>query len=145
MNRYARVAIGMVVLLLAGIACGEGNVFSLSEGDCFNSAEEGEVSDVEIVPCDDPHESEVYAVVSIAGPQGLPFPGETRVLDVGGGLCLEHFQEFVGRSYEYSLLDITVITPTKESWEQNDDREVTCAVYDLEILYMEGSMRGSAR
>ena len=51
--------IGIVVLL----AC-EGNVFSLKVGDCFNgkhaSTEYGiDITNVELMSCDEPHESEV--------------------------------------------------------------------------------------
>ena len=47
--------------------------------------------------------------------------------------------------YLDSLLDIETFLPTRDSWEDLDDREVICSLYDLEYLYMEGSMRGSGR
>ena len=131
------------MVLAAG--CGEGNVFELEEGACFNHEESEEVFDVDIVSCDDPHQYEVYAVVSIAEPPGLPFPGSTRVGDVAANLCLERFEEFVARPYADSLLDIWTLSPTRESWEDLDDREVICSLYDLEDIYVEGSMQGSGR
>ncbi|MDE2837710.1 MAG: septum formation family protein [Chloroflexota bacterium] len=135
--------IGFVIALAVG--CGEGNVFELEEGDCFNQEESDEVSDVDIVSCDDPHEYEVYAVLSIAEPLGRPFPGSTRVGDVGFQLCLDRFEEFVARPYPESLLDISILAPTRESWEDLDDREVVCSLFDLENFFMEGSMQGSGR
>ena len=135
--------VGLVMALAAG--CGEGNVFELEEGTCFNQEESAEVSDVDIVSCDDPHQYEVYAIVSIEEPLGVPFPGSTRVGDVAANLCLERFEEFVARPYAESLLDISILSPTRESWEDLDDREVVCSLYDLEDLYMEGSMEGSGR
>ena len=133
----------LLMTLLAG--CGEGNVFELAEGDCFNDEESEEVSDVEVVSCDDPHQNEVYAVVSIAEPSELPYPGRDRVSDLAAQLCLEHFEGFVGIPYADSLLDISTLYPTQDSWESLDDREVICSLYDLEDLYMEGSMQGSRR
>ena len=140
----AIVLLGLVMALAAGCG-GEGNVFELAEGDCFNYDESEEVSDVDIVPCDDPHQREVYAVTSLAESPGLPFPGSTRVNDVAFELCLERFDEFVDRPYSDSILDIETFSPSRASWEDIDDREVTCSLYDLEDLYMEGSMRGSGR
>ena len=87
----------------------------------------------------------MYAVFSITAAPGLPFPGSSRVGDVAETLCLERFDEFVERPYLDSLLEIEAFTPTRDSWEDIDDREVTCSLYDLEELYMEGSMQGSGR
>ena len=137
---------GLLMVLAAG--CGEGNVFELKEGDCFNERdpeEEEEVADVDIVSCDDPHQYEVYAVASIEGFSGQPYPGDALVDGWAVDLCLERFDEFVARPYADSLLEIFTLMPTRESWERLDDREITCSLYDLEYTYMEGSMQGSGR
>ena len=139
------VALLGLVMALAAACGGQGNVFDLEKGDCFNYQESDEISDVDLVQCDDPHQREVYAVVSITAAPGLPFPGSSRVEDVGSNFCLERFDEYVERPYLDSLLDIETFLPTQESWEEQDDREVTCSLYDLEELYMEGSMQGSGR
>ena len=57
--------------------------------------------------------------------------------------CLEHFDAFVGRDYESSSLDFFTMYPSTESWKQND-REVVCAVYDMEINKLVGSVQGRA-
>ena len=138
------IAILGLALALA-VACGGGNVFDIGEGDCFNYEESEEISDVELIPCDDPHQREVYAVVSIDVAAGMAFPGSSRVEEVSLNLCLERFDEFVGTTYYDSVLDIEAFYPTRDSWEDIDDREVTCLLYDIEDLYMEGTMRGSGR
>ena len=145
MLRLRVVAILGFVLALAVACGGEGNVYDIREGDCFNYEESEEISDVDFIQCDDPHQREVYAVVSIGVDAGLPYPGSTRVEEVALNLCLERFDEFVGLPYSESLLDIETFFPTRDSWEDIDDREVICMLYDLEELYMEGSMRGSER
>ena len=48
---------------------------------------------------------------------------------------------FVGRNYESSSLDIMTLFPTTESWAQND-REVICAVYDINAIKLVGSAKG---
>ena len=135
--------LGLVLAL--SVACGGGNVFDIGVGDCFNYEESEEISDVELIQCDDPHQREVYAVVSIEVAAGLAYPGDSRVGEVAWNLCLERFDEFVGTPYFDSVLDIETFLPTRDSWEDIDDREVTCLLYDIEDLYMEGSMRGSGR
>ena len=57
--------------------------------------------------------------------EGMAFPGSSRVEEVALNLCLERFDEFVGTPYYDSLLDIEAFSPTRDSWEDIDDREVT--------------------
>ena len=87
----------------------------------------------------------MYVVVSIEVAAGMAHPGSSRVEEVAVNLCLERFDEFVGTPYFDSVLDIETFYPTRDSWEDIDDREVICLLYDIEDLYMEGSMRGSGR
>ena len=57
--------------------------------------------------------------------------------------CLERFDGFVGLDYEDSILDIVTLYPTSESWQQND-REVVCALYDINEEKLVGSTQGRA-
>ena len=87
----------LITLAVAATAC-EGNVFSLSVGDCFNDPDAfTEVSDVEIVECGEPHDNEVYAVYDIPGDQ---FPGRTAVQDNAGENCVARFDAYVGREFD---------------------------------------------
>ena len=49
------------------------------------------------------------------------------------------------RPYPESLLDIATFNPTRESWDDIDDREIVCLLYDLESQYMDESMKDSGR
>ena len=55
--------------------------------------------------------------------------------------CLERFEAFVGKDYESSSLDIATLYPSAESWQQSD-REVVCAVYDVDAEKLTGSVKG---
>ena len=95
MHRYGLVSLGVFVALLiaaevsrtverdeAGFIVGGGdlNVFSVRVGDCFgdDSAGRSEITEVEGIPCTDPHDNEVYAVFDI----GLvSYPGEEEMVD----------------------------------------------------------------
>ena len=141
----------LVALTVVLVACsgegGEGNVFSLKVGDCFHEGDdEGEeIENVEIVDCDEPHQYEVYAAVDLEAPNDARFPGYDHLDSVTSSLCLDHFDEYVGVTYEDSLLGIRTLSPSRDSWEELGDRGVICALFDLEDLYMEGSMKGSRR
>src|SRR5688500_10032442 len=45
-------------------SAGNVGVDDLRAGDCFDSADEAEISDVDGVPCTEPHEYEVFAVTT---------------------------------------------------------------------------------
>lgn len=128
-------------LTLAGCGLfGGGNVFDLAVGDCFDDTTgEEEISDVPVVDCAEPHDNEVFHVFDVADGD---FPGEDALVQSAEEGCLPAFESYVGRDYATSRLDIFPITPTATSWSSGD-REVICALYDVELVKLEGSMRDS--
>jgi hypothetical protein len=56
---------------------------------------------------------------------------------------MERFATYVGKDYESSSLDITTMFPSRQSWREND-REVICAVYDMNAQKLTGTTKGSA-
>jgi hypothetical protein len=127
-----------------GAIVGEGTIdaFQLRVGDCFNdgSSMGAEVSDLPGVPCDEPHDYETYAVFDVALQE---YPSDDEMSELAYERCLERFGGFVGLDYEDSILDIVTLYPTTESWQQND-REVVCALFDINEEKLIGSTRGRA-
>ena len=97
-----------------------------------------EVSDLPGVPCSEPHDNEAYAVFDVTLDS---YPDVDDMSELANGSCVERFEDFVGRDYESSSLDVIAMYPTPESWSQND-REVVCAVYDMEAAKLTGSVQG---
>lgn len=131
----ASLIVGGTILLAA---C-QGNVFELSEGTCFDDPGSGEVTDVPIVDCGEPHDNEVFATFEL--PDG-DYPGQEEVDQQGFDGCIERFDEWAGIDYASSSLAVSTLTPTQEGWETLDDREVVCFVFDLDGARLEGSMEG---
>jgi len=135
--------LAMVLVIIGGACSSQGNVFSLGVGQCFAgmvTADE-EVSDVSTVDCVEPHVNEVYALPLL--PEGdfpLVFIDEDAL-----GLCMEAFGSYVGIAYEYSIYDIGWLRPSQETWDDLDDREVVCYLYDLNGETKTGSARASGR
>jgi hypothetical protein len=120
---------------------GDVGVTELAVGDCVLLPEgaEGEVSDLEGVPCDQPHDGEVYVVDEL--PDG-DYPGETQVLKQVEEVCVAGFEAFVGGTYEQTELDITYLYPSnEEQWAE--DRGITCVVYHPGEQ-VTGSLKGQA-
>ncbi len=129
-------------LALSMLAACQGNVFSLKVGDCFNGGSGETVVDVEVVPCTEAHDFEVFATPSYAA-GGDAFPGNDAMTGFADRECVSAFQPYVGRDYADSELGVRYLTPTSESWTTGD-RVVDCVLY-LEGQKLTSSMRGSGR
>ena len=123
-------------------AAGDLSVYELRTGDCFNGGQrvaeevgqERTVNQVTAVPCDQAHDNEVFAVFDHPAGADAAFPGEEEVNKTAQDGCLERFARYVGRPYEGSDLQVAVIAPGEQSWEEEDDRAIACVVYGEEPL-----------
>ena len=153
---YALIGLGVITYNVstqanrdgAGEIVSEGNVdaFTIQLGDCFDntsslaSDETGDVSSLPGVPCSQPHDNEVFAIFDLDQPT---FPGSEEISELSFEACLDRFESFVGVDYESSSLDIAALYPSKESWSRQSDREVVCAVYDMNAGKLTGSAKSS--
>ncbi len=105
------------------------DAFALQVGDCLDDASAaGEVQTVPTVPCEEPHDGEIYSSHELGQ---SAYPGDEVVVDKAEALCLPAFEQFVGEPYLESRFDFSFYYPTDESWA-NGDREVLCVIYDPE-------------
>ncbi len=140
-------AVLAVALMLAGCAGADGDaaeprgdVFSLEVGDCLGEAELGaEIDSVEVLPCDEPHASEIYASIILGDPE---FPGIAAITAEADERCLAEFEAFTGGPWADSAYDFTYLHPTEGSWA-NGDREILCQIYDP-AGPTTGSLQGAA-
>lgn len=103
-------------------------VVSLQVGDCLNATQLDEVvSDVPFIPCDQEHDSEVFASTRL---EGDAYPGDDEIATTGDDFCYGQFEDFVGVAYEDSALDYVPMYPTEQGWQDAGDREVLCLVID---------------
>jgi hypothetical protein len=154
---YALIGLGVIAYNVATEAdrdasgsivdAGSVDAFTIRMGDCFDntmslaSDEAGEVSSLPGVPCSEPHDNEVYAVFEVDYDS---FPGDEFMSERAFESCLARFEGFVGVTYESSSLDITALYPSSQSWSMHNDREVVCAVYDMNDGKLTGSAKDSA-
>lgn len=118
------------------------DVFTLQVGDCLNDADAADtVSEVPVVPCAEPHDSEIYASVILGGDT---FPGTDAVLAEGDDQCGTEFDAFIGIPYVESIYDFSYYFPTESSWERGD-REILCVIFDPAGQKLTGSLEGIAR
>ena len=122
-------------------SAGTVSVHDLRVGDCFDTGAGGGISDVQARPCNEPHEFEVFHVVTSSA---VAFPTEAEMQRILTEDCFAEFQAYVGQTYGASQFHGTQITPTPESWAAGD-RVFTCLLHDPSELRLIGSARGSGR
>lgn len=128
------------LLAVATVACTK-EVASADVGDCFEEPENvGAIEDFETVDCDEPHFGEVYDTFDV---EGDDYPGDEAVSQQAQDGCLTSFEEYVGIPYEESIYQIFPISPTEETWNEADDREVICVLTSLDQSELTGSKRGA--
>ncbi|MEM9131664.1 MAG: septum formation family protein [Actinomycetota bacterium] len=162
---FTRLALLGTAVLFSATGCGlfsdddselttrDVEAFDLQIGYCFNSpggddeetttTEAGEGSEVErvtVVSCGDAHDFEIFHTFELDDGT-YPAPEELENLWIQG--CLARFEDFVGSSFDESMLDISAIFPTERSWDELGDREVLCSVTAVDGEPRAGSARGS--
>ncbi|MDZ5622915.1 septum formation family protein [Nocardioides sp. HM23] len=119
-------------------------------GDCFDepnlddiptdgSEAEGSAS-VEVVPCGEPHQAEFFHSIEVGGDD---FPG-TAALDRRGAECLRAFEEYVGKPFRRSSLEVVYYSPTPMSWRLGD-HTILCTVTEPDMSDVTGSVKNSRR
>jgi hypothetical protein len=126
----------------------EVSVFDLEIGDCFTAAtSDGDtgplVTTAEVVSCDEPHLAEVILIDEIDAGDDEPFPGVEARDEAAEELCQPAFTDYVGTPLAASELGLLWLAPTDESWTDQGDRAVTCAVQSLDGDPLTGSVEGS--
>lgn len=102
------------------------DVFSIKVGDCTGDLATGDLTELDAIPCGDPHKSEAYAAITL---DDGDYPGTEAVKTQADDGCSGGFETFIGVAYDDSELFLTSLTPTEDSWAQGD-REILCLVYD---------------
>lgn len=124
---------------------------SIAMGDCLNDAsaedalgasEDTQVFDMRQLDCARPHQYEVYLLHQVTN--GV-YPGAEVLQGMADKICQTSFQSFVGRAYEHSELDFSVLWPSEDGWRDEKDREIVCLLSSMDESPLVGSMRGSKR
>ena len=107
----------------------EVSVLGLEVGACLNDVEQPigqDMTNVPLVACDEPHESEVFAEILL---EEGPFPGIDAITEEASRGCLEEFSRFVGVNYQDSTLSFHYYYPTETSWSIGD-RSIFCVGFE---------------
>lgn len=153
---YVVVALGYIIYNVSTTAdrdatgaiidAGSVDAFNIRVGDCFDDTSsvigsDEEVTSLPAVPCANPHDNEVFAVFDVSVSD---YPGADQMSVMAFDACRQRFESFVGMDYDTSSLDILTLHPSSDSWRMQNDREVVCALYDMEGNKVTGTVKGRA-
>ncbi len=110
-----------------GVGGEETSVFDLEVGDCF-SASGDPVATVTVIDCEDAHIYEVFAVFDHEADDAQAYPGDDAILEYADSRCQPLFEDYVRTDYQTSIYWITSVTPSEETWDNGDDREIVCTL-----------------
>jgi hypothetical protein len=85
----------------------------------------------------------VYALPTLPGAAGAPYPGVDEITRQGDQLCLDQFAPYVGIDYLDSRWEYFYFSPAEETWRDFDDRQIVCYLVDPDLNKIEGSLRSS--
>ena len=132
--------VALTPLLLSGCQSIQGSnsdsevsLLRLEVGTCLNDVEQPigqDMTDAPYVPCDEPHESEVFAEIVL---DDEVFPGIDALTEEASTGCLEEFSRFVGVDYQESTLSFHYYYPTETSWSVGD-RSIFCVGFEPGVL-----------
>ncbi len=125
---------------------GDVGAFAIKIGDCLGGGVTGEIQSVDGVPCDQPHQNEVYYALTVPEGDGT-FPGAEVLQDQADQACLDAFEGFVGIAFGQSAYEISTLTPTQASWDDSTqkDREILCLIGQAEGTLTTGTAKGTAK
>jgi hypothetical protein len=137
---------------------------ALKVGDCFDKRrvdgpEKSKVEALLVLPCDLPHQNEVFAVLKYASavpaegttihgaattPTTVRFPGQPVFTEFAVKECPKRFKDYVGQSYELSAFELTYALPTESDWAAAR-HSIGCALADGHGRRLIGKQQGTGK
>lgn len=114
-------------------------VDNLVVGECFDDGSVEE--EVERAACTDPHDAELYAVVTLPA---QPWPGDEKVGDQAEAACDREFRTYVGIPSDRSELEPVVWYPDLDAWSHGD-RNAYCTTYGPDEDPLTGTVKNTKR
>lgn len=138
----------LVLFLLALSEADDEGAIPLADsqvGECFDRVGGGFV-ELDIIECSDPHDGQLFAIVTPASAESDAYPGDSELEEEAGPECQAQLVRFYGAPVEEAVatgIDFDPVVPSEASWTQDGIREVRCIAIDAAGGKLTGSIKGS--
>lgn len=125
------------------------NLHELAPGTCFNSyawVSNDRLVEIDTrVPCEGPHQYEIYLRTAHPARPGAPWPGDREMEAYAQAECYAAFADFVGIIFELSTLELGYLTPSRTNFEHDRAvfRDIHCFVHRSDSTDLVGTTAGS--
>jgi hypothetical protein len=114
------------------------SVFELKPADCLDPPPDltGEIDNIQVVPCSQPHTQEVFATVASTS---AAYPGAEALATEGSGACMGAMQApGLGLSPDDGYF-VSYLLPSFDGWNKDNDRTIVCVF----VFPQQGEVTGS--
>jgi len=115
--------IGFAAVVVVAINDDTTSVADLEVGRCYDlpDREPGEVTTIrslEEIPCDEPHDGEVFAQGELNPDRDRDYPGAEDAYEEAFDECIARFEAYVGLPYEQSVFVVDALVPEEDAWDE---------------------------
>jgi hypothetical protein len=140
------------VTMMIGVAATDGfdddevSVEELEVGQCVGVAEPSSevISELPEAECAEPHDAEVFALGDVDRDDDEHPGTETVLAEVQAACTGQAFEDYVGRSYQESALEVYTLYPSEDAWDDGD-RGYVCLAVNPDGSPLTGRVAGSGR
>lgn len=153
-SRAELIRLGALLVIAIAIGVGfylfqdrlSGAIQDLKVGDCIDQPVGAQtIFEVQRQPCNEPHDGEVFAVVTHTAAPGASYPPQMEFDDLAGDECVPQLEAYTGldvigfitRGYDFAY-----VVPTDESWREGA-RTVICMLNRTDGSKLTASLRDS--
>jgi hypothetical protein len=140
----AVVIVGLSIMTVL-YAVGQKASLQVAVGDCFSLDRRVSIEQISTIPCQLPHDFEVFAVLAEPSPPDAPYPGSPTLHKQLRTQCEQLYEGYVGVPFSRSApTNIDTFAPEESYWILNIRTEF-CALQHWRAKQLVGSYRGWAR
>lgn len=137
----AVVIVGLSIMTMV-YAVGQKASLQVAVGDCFSLDRLVSIEQISTIPCQLPHDFEVFAVLAEPSPPGAPYPGSPTLHQQLRKQCEQLYEGYVGVPFSRTApTNIDTFAPEESYWIL-DIRTEFCALQHWRAKQLVGSYRG---
>jgi tetratricopeptide (TPR) repeat protein len=138
---FLAVVIGGLSIVTILFAIGQKATVQVAVGDCFSLDRMVSIEQISTIPCEIPHDVEVFAVLTEPAPPGAEYPGIDTLHQRLRTECERLYESYVGVPFSRQAPTAINTFAPEESYWRLDIRTQFCALRDWRERQLVGSYR----
>ncbi|MBI2706380.1 MAG: septum formation family protein [Actinobacteria bacterium] len=98
-------------------------------GLCVRLPRAGDIASWKTVACDQPHEAEVFATLSVSNAFSTRYPGDGPMQATAKADCRAKLAAYLAVPRDANDLEVGYAYPSAQTWNANNDRTIWCVLF----------------